>query len=78
MSLFVNKFFCLGLACLLNESKIKAQAWVIYKQNKHELTFYQANAKLSMIGLVYLQWFIYNPMWDIYLNSVKWQESKPV
>ena len=32
MSLFVNKYFCLGTACLLNEPKTKAQTWLIYKQ----------------------------------------------
>ena len=31
VSLFMNKFFCLGLACLLNELKTKAQDWLIYK-----------------------------------------------
>ena len=28
----MNKFFCLGSACLLSESKTKDQAWLIYKK----------------------------------------------
>ena len=53
--LVVNKFFCLGLACLLNEPKTKTQAWLIYKTNKHKQAFYRAESELLMIGLVHLQ-----------------------
>ena len=46
MNLFVNKFFCLDSACLSNELKTDAQAWLIYKQtNKHERVFYRAKSK---------------------------------
>ena len=55
MSLFVNKFFSLGLACLLNEPKTNVQAWLIYKQTNMNQVFYQVESELFMIGLVHLQ-----------------------
>ena len=30
--LFMNNFFCLDSACLLNKTKIKHQTWLIYNQ----------------------------------------------
>ena len=49
-------FFCLSSACLSNKPKIKAQAWLIYKQmNMNELFI---ELSLSCLWTV---WFIYNP-----------------
>ena len=54
MSLFVNKFFCLALACLLKELKTNVQAWFIYEQtNMNELFIELSNCSWSV-------WFIYN------------------
>ena len=39
----MNKFFCLGLACLLNEPSTKAQAWLVYKQTNMNELFYSHN-----------------------------------
>ena len=39
MRLFMNKFFCLSLACLLNKPKTNAQAWLIYKQTNINKVF---------------------------------------
>ena len=50
-------FFCLSSACLSNKPKIKAQAWLIYKQmNMNELFI---ELSLSCLWTV---WFIYNPI----------------
>lgn len=49
------KYFCLGLACLLNKYKTKAQAWLIYKQTNMNKFFYQVESKFFMNNLVHLQ-----------------------
>ena len=54
MSLFVNKFFYLGLACLLNEFKTKTQVKLIYKQTNINEIFYRAKPDLFMINLIHL------------------------
>ena len=52
-SLFVNNFFCLSSACLLNELKTNIQAWFIYKQiNMNEFFIELSNCSWSV-------WFIY-------------------
>ena len=43
----MNKFFCLGLACLLNEPKNKAQAWLIYKQTNMNKLFIEPSLNYS-------------------------------
>ena len=53
-------FFCLGSVYLLHEPKIKAQAWVIYKQINMNKFFYWVEFELFMIGLVHLQPYVYN------------------
>ena len=45
--LFVNKFFCLSSACLLNEPKPKAQAWLIYKQTNMNKLFIESSPSCS-------------------------------
>ena len=57
MSLFMNKFFCLGSACLLNEPTTKAQAWFIYKQTNMNKLFIEPSSSCSWSA-----WFIYSPM----------------
>ena len=53
MSLFVNNFFCLSLACLLNELKTNIQAWFIYKQiNMNKFFIELSNCSWSV-------WFFY-------------------
>ena len=50
----MNKFFCLGSTCLLNERKTKDQAWIIYKKNKYKQDFYRDEPELFMISLIHL------------------------
>ena len=45
--LFVNKFFCLSSACLLNEPKTKAQVWLIYKQTNMNKLFIKPSPSCS-------------------------------
>ena len=40
-------FFWLGLVCLLNEPKTKAQAWLIYKQKNMNKLFIEPNLNCS-------------------------------
>ena len=63
MSLFMNKFFYLGSACLLNKLKIKAQAWLIYKQTNMNNFFIKPSSSCSLSP-----WFIY---------SLRWQQHIP-
>ena len=42
-----TNFFCLGSACLLNESKTKAQVWLIYKQTNMNEFFIESNPSYS-------------------------------
>ena len=56
MSLFMNKFVCLSSACLLNETKTKAQSWLIYKQINMNKLFIELSLNYSWSA-----WFIYNP-----------------
>ena len=63
-----TNFFYLGSACLLNKPKIKAQAWLIYKQTSMNKLFIKSSSSCS--GST---WFIYSPRskvgywWDIWL-----------
>ena len=41
--LVCEQFFCLGLACLLNESKTKTQVWLIYKQANMNKLFVESS-----------------------------------
>ena len=52
----MNKFFCLGSICLLNEPKTNVQAWFIYKQTNMNELFIELSSICS-----WLVWFIYNP-----------------
>ena len=63
-----EQFFCLGLACLLNEPKTNAQVWLIYKQTSMNKLFIKSSSSCS-----WSTWFIYSPRskvgywWDIWL-----------
>ena len=63
-----TNFFYLGSACLLNKPKIKAQAWLIYKQTSMNKLFIKSSSSCS-----WSTWFIYSPRskvgywWDIWL-----------
>ena len=63
----MNKFFYLGLACLLNKPKIKAQVWLIYKQTNMNKIFIEPSSSCS-----WSTWLIYSPRskvghwWDIW------------
>ena len=58
--LFTNKFFCSGLACLLNKPKTKAQAWLIYKQTNMNEFFIKPSPSCSRSA-----WFVYSPSLNI-------------
>ena len=45
-------FFFLGLACLLNKPKIKAQIWLVYKQINMNMYFYRTKSELCMNNLI--------------------------
>ena len=63
----MNKFFCLGSACLLNKPKITAQAWLIYTQTNMNKLFIEPSLSCS-----WSTWFIYSSRskvgywWDIW------------
>ena len=42
-----EQIFCLGSACLLNELKNKAQAWLIYKQTNMNKLFIEPSPSYS-------------------------------
>ena len=62
--MFVNKFFCLGLAWLLNKPKTKAQAWFIYKQtNMNKLFIEPSPSCSSSVCFIYIPYYYrYNDM----------------
>ena len=70
ISLFVNNFFWLGSACLLNESKTKAQAWLIYKQTNINKFFIEPSP-----SCLWSTWFIYSLRWQYIYHQTSWFEK---
>ena len=67
-----EQIFFLGSACLLNESKTKAQAWLIYKQTNMNKFFIELNSSCSWSA-----WFIYNPIKHYQESHNSWQNLLP-